>query len=98
MLFAENILVNFMGRCEWQYMKNVIISLTIYINFIDSAGYQIPYDAQANDNNVFKFNKSVRQQIMKGTGGVFSTFRGAATAKVSLDIIVFKVIFMFIEL
>ncbi|XP_068211342.1 polyamine-transporting ATPase 13A3-like isoform X2 [Palaemon carinicauda] len=42
----------------------------------ESASYQVPWDPQENDGSAFKFNRSVRQQIMKGTGGVFSTFRG----------------------
>lgn len=44
---------------------------------IQSAGYQVPWDAHQNEGNVFSFNKSVRHQIMQGTGGAFKTFKGS---------------------
>ncbi|XP_066971293.1 polyamine-transporting ATPase 13A3-like isoform X4 [Macrobrachium rosenbergii] len=47
----------------------------------ESASYQVPWELQENDGSAFKFNRSVRQQIMKGTDGVFSTFRGGATKR-----------------
>ncbi|CAL4078902.1 unnamed protein product, partial [Meganyctiphanes norvegica] len=54
----------------------------------DSAGYHTPYNALGGQNlsendteiqkpHIFKFNQSVRSQVLKGTDGNFSTFGGA---------------------
>ncbi|XP_069998988.1 polyamine-transporting ATPase 13A3-like isoform X2 [Penaeus vannamei] len=43
----------------------------------ESAGYREPWDSQQSEGSRFMFNHSVRHQIMMGTKGGFSTFKGS---------------------
>ncbi|XP_063597284.1 probable cation-transporting ATPase 13A4 [Penaeus indicus] len=43
----------------------------------ESTDYREPWDSQHGEGSRFMFNHSVRHQIMKGTKGGFSTFKGS---------------------
>ncbi|XP_047491814.1 probable cation-transporting ATPase 13A4 isoform X6 [Penaeus chinensis] len=43
----------------------------------ESADYRVPWDSQHGEGSRFMFNHSVRHQILKGTKGGFSTFKGS---------------------
>ncbi|XP_042868146.1 polyamine-transporting ATPase 13A3-like isoform X2 [Penaeus japonicus] len=43
----------------------------------ESTDYREPWDSQHGEGSTFKFNQSVRHQIMTGTKGGFSTFKGS---------------------